>query len=108
MLAASTPYWLLYLLYIIGLLNVPMNSKGQIPLTVVTGEQTDISPYLVFHFWQEEFVEVPGRGEQLAHWCSPSLKQGDFLTYFILLEDTNQLVTQSNIHPAKDPLFPNW
>ena len=101
------PFWLLCLLYIIHMLNVLSNSKGCIPLTVVTGTQTDISPYLDFHFWQEVFVEVPGGGEQLAHWCSPSHKQGDFLTYFILLEDTKQLVTCSNVRYAKDPLFPN-
>ena len=52
-------------------------------------------------------MEVPGGGEQLAHWCGPSHKQGDFLTYFVILEDTKQLVTRSNVRYAKDPLFPN-
>ena len=52
-------------------------------------------------------MEVPGRGEQFAHWCGHSHKQGDFLTYFVLLEDTQQLVTRSNVRYAKDPLFPN-
>ena len=69
---ASPPSnWLLCILYVIGLLNVLTNSKGFIPLTVVTGCQTDVSPYLDFHFWQEVFVEVPGRGEQLARWSDP-------------------------------------
>ena len=71
-------YWLLCLLYVVGLLNVLANSKGCIPLTVVTGLLTDVSPYLDFHFWQEVFVEVPGGGEQLARWCGPSHKQGVF------------------------------
>ena len=101
-------FWLLCLLYMIHLLNLLSNLKGCIPLTIVTGTQTDISPYLNFHFWQEVFVEVTGGGEQLAHWCGPSHKQGDFLTYFVLLEDTKQLVTHSNVRYAKDPLFPNW
>ena len=101
------PFWLLCLLYVIHLLNVLSNLKGCIPLTIVMGTQTDISPYLDFHFWQEVFVEVSGGGEQLAHWCGPSHKQGDFLTYFVLLEDTQQLVTRSNVRYAKDPLFPN-
>ena len=100
-------YWLLCLLYVIGLMNVLSNSKGCIPLTVVTGQITDISPYLDFHFWQEVFVEVPGGGEQLARWCGPSHKQGNFLTYVILLDDKKQLVTRSNVRTAKDPLFPN-
>ena len=86
------------------LLPVP---KGCIPLTVVTGLLTDVSPYLDFHFWQEVFVEVPWGGEQLARWCGPSHKQGDFLTYFVLLEDIKHLVSRSNVCLAKDPLFPN-
>ena len=101
------PYWLLHILHVIGLLNVLANSKGMIPLTVVTGAQTDVSPYLDFHFWQEEFVEVPRGDEQLACWCGPSHKQGDFLTYYVLLDNTKQLVTRSNVCPAEDPLFPN-
>ena len=44
-------FWLLCLLYVIHLLNVLSNSKGCIPLTIVMGTQTDISPYLDFHFW---------------------------------------------------------
>ena len=78
---------------------------------MVTGTQTDIliSPYLDFHFWEEVFVEVPRGGEQWAHWCSPSNshKQEDFLTYHVLLDDSKQLVTSSNVHTTKDPLFPN-
>ena len=29
------------------------------------------------------------------------------MTYFVLLEDTKHLVSRSNVHSAKDPLFPN-
>ena len=53
------------------------------------------------------FVEVPGGGEQLARWCGPSHKQGDFLTFHVLLDNTKQLVTRSNVSLVKDPLFPN-
>ena len=102
----SSDYWLLCLLYVIGLLNVLSNSKGCIPLTSVTGHTTDISPYLDFHFLQEVFVKVPRGGEQLARWCGPSHKQGDFLTYFVLVDDKKHLVTCSNMRTAKDLLFP--
>ena len=34
-------------------------------------------------------------------------KQGDFLTYNVLLCDSEKLVQHSNIHQAKDELFPN-
>ena len=105
--ACPHSFWLLCLLYVIGLCNVLSNSKGCISLTVITSTETGISPYLDFHFWQEVFVEVPRGGEQLARWCGPSNKQGDILTYFVLLDDTKQLVIQSNVHSAKNPLFPN-
>ena len=99
-------YWLLCILYVIGLLNLLAKSKGMIPLTVVTGAQTDVSPCLDFHFWQEVFDEVPRGGEQLACWCGHSHKQGNFLTYHVLLDDTKQLVMRSNVCLSKDPLFP--
>ena len=53
--------WLLCTLYVIGLLNVLVNSMGVIPLQAVTGYHIDISPYLDFHSWEEVFVEDPRR-----------------------------------------------
>ena len=35
------------------------------------------------------------------------IKQGDFLTYHVLLKETQQLVSRSNVCHAKDALFPN-
>ena len=32
---------------------------------------------------------------------------GDFLTYHVLLDDSKQLVTHSNVCAVKDPLCPN-
>mmetsp|Transcript_20329 Transcript_20329/g.42624 ORF Transcript_20329/g.42624 Transcript_20329/m.42624 type:complete len:1867 (-) Transcript_20329:137-5737(-) len=100
-------HWLLCLLYVVDLFNVLANSKGEIPKSQVTGEMTDVSPYLDYHFYQEIFVENPKGGEQLARWCGPTSKIGDSLTYWVLLNDTKKLVARSNIRPAKDPLFPN-
>ena len=100
-------WWLLCMTYVVSLLSHLMNSKGYIPKTVLTGGVTDVSPYLDYHFWQEIFVESPKGGEQFAYWCGLATKQGDFLTYNILLWDTEQLVQRSNVRPAKDSLFPN-
>ena len=105
-LSSPEPSWHLCLLYVVGLLNVLVNSKGLVPLTVITSKQTDISPYLDFPFWQEVFVDVPRGGEQLAWWSRPSHKQGNFLTCYVLLDDTSRLVTCSNVHAAEDSLFP--
>ena len=44
------------------ILNTLSNSNVQIPITVITGEQTNISPSSNFHFWQEVFVEVTRGG----------------------------------------------
>ena len=96
--------WLLCMLYIIGLLKHLSNSKAYIPCMVLTGEVTDISPYLDYHFMQEVFIEDPSQGEWLAYWCGPVDKQGDFLSYNVLLCDTKKCVQCSNIHLAK---FPN-
>ena len=71
-------YWLLCILYVIGLLNVLTNSKGFIPLTVVTGYQTDISPYLDYHFWQEVFVEVPREESSLHAGVDPPTSKAFF------------------------------
>ena len=59
-------------------------------------------------FLAGSFMEDPKDEEWLAYWCGPANKQGDFLTYHVLLCDTEKLIQQSNICPAKDPLFPNW
>jgi hypothetical protein len=46
-------YWLLCTLFVIGLVNVLANHTGEIPHSIVTGQVTDVSPYLSFHFWEE-------------------------------------------------------
>ena len=101
-------YWLICLLFTCGLFNHLVNSNGVIPIEVVTGEVADISAYLTFHWWQEVFVATDKSGEEvLARWCGPAHTVGDKLTYWVLLNETKQLVARSNVRPAKDALFPN-
>ena len=100
-------YWLLCTLFVISLLNCLVNANGAIPQSLVTGQVTDISPFLSFHFWQEVFFEEPDKSERLGRWVGVAPKQGDFLTYKVLTSDTKRVVTRSNVRPAKDPLFPN-
>ena len=107
-MAVPAKFWLLTMLFVIGLSNCLVNVNGVIPQSVVTGEVTDVSPYLSFHFWQEVFYEdSKNGGELLGHWCGPASKKGDFLTYWILTHDTEQLIARSNVRAAKDPMFPN-
>ncbi len=100
-------YWLLCTLFVIGLLNHLVNANGAVPMTLVTGEVTDVSAYLTFHFWQEVFVEEPDKSERLGRWVGVAHDQGDKLTYLVLTHDTKQVVTRSNVRPAKDSMFPN-
>ena len=48
--ACPAKYWLLTMLFVIGLLNVLVNTNGAIPEQLVTGEIIDVSPYLEYHF----------------------------------------------------------
>jgi len=100
-------YWLLSTLYVIALLNVLVNANGVIPHSVVTGQVTDVSPFITFHFWESVFFEEPGKPERLGRWVGPAEKQGDILTYKIIATDTGKLVIRSNVRKSNDPLFPN-
>ena len=81
-MAVPAKFWLLTMLFVISLSNCLVNVNGVIPQSVVTGEVTDMSPYLSFHFWQEVFYEdSKNGGEFLGLWCGPASKKGDFLTY---------------------------
>ena len=92
---------------VIHLLNVLVNANGAIPQTLVTGEATDISAFLTFHFWQEVFYQDPDKSEKLGHCVGVAPSHGDALTYLILSHDTEHVLVRSNVCPAKDPLFPN-
>ena len=102
-------WWLLAAIFTLQLFLVIPNANGEIPNTVVTGRPTDISKFTHFHFWQEVFVEShkDGQKEELARWCFPADDVGDELTYWVLLNETEQLVPRSNVRPATDPLYPN-
>ena len=102
------PYWLLCTLFVIGLLNHLVNVNGVIPMTLITGEITDVSAYLSFHFWQEVFYEMPDKKEALGRWVGIAHSQGDKLTYLVLSHDTKQVLTRSNVRAAKDTMFPNY
>ena len=102
-------FWLIcILLYVIPLMNVLANVNGAIPQSIVTGERTDISQFLSFHFYQEVFYEEPDKGgESLGRWIGPADNKGDKLTYWVLTKDTERLIVRSNVRVAKDPMFPN-
>ena len=99
--------WLLCTLFVLSLLNVIVNPNGVVPLSVVTNQMVDMSAFLSFHCWQEVFFEEPDKSERLGRWVGVAAKYGDILTYLVLTHDTERVVAQSNVRPAKDPVFPN-
>ena len=100
-------FWLLCTLYVIQLLNHMINVSGNIPLSQVTGQVTDVSAYLSFHWWQDVLYETPTKQEALGKWVGVSDHAGDALTYLILTHDTQQVIIRSNVRPANEPHHPN-
>ena len=100
-------FWLLCTLFTISLPNHLVNVNGAIPMSLITSQVTDISPFHTFHFWEEVFFEEPNSSEHLGCWVGIAAKHGDALMYLVLSHDTEQVVVHSNVRHAKDPLFPN-
>ena len=101
--------WLLCIFYVIGLLNVLTNSKGFIPLTVVTGCQTDVSPYLDFHFWQEVLGQDQSHATAQSHGeshTSPPHNQRISLKpmHNTMGRRTEQTSTTTNVHAVMIPM----
>ena len=107
-------FWLLCTLYVIYLLNHTAFDQlhGMTPLTKAFGVQTDISALLSFHWWQPVYYSVDGdfpskSKEKLGRWVGVDDNQGDALTYLVLTNDTQQVITRSSVRAASDPMFPN-
>ena len=97
-------YWLLCMLYVIGLINhlsCPSNTDKMTPIQAAYGYVPDLSKYLNFHWWQRVLYknntksfpshtyEGIGRFVGIADHC------GDVLTFLILTNDTQQVIPQS-------------
>ena len=70
--------WLLCTLYVIGLLNILVNSKGVIPLQAVTGYHMDISAYLDFHFLGRSVCGRPQGSRTIGSLVWPLPQTGRF------------------------------
>ena len=79
--ACPPPNWLLCILFAVGLLSVLSNSKGCMSLMVVTGYQTDISPYLDFHFGKKFLWKCPGE-ENRSHAGADLAQNKETSSYF--------------------------
>ena len=77
----------------------------------VTGFVQDTSKCLHYHWWQPVYyldhnAAYPSQTrEKLGRWCGWVDDHGDILTYWVLTDDTKQLIPVSDIRPAH--LCPN-
>jgi hypothetical protein len=107
-------FWLLCLLYVVFLLNHLASDAlgGLTPIEVATGQRPDISALLQFRWFEPVLYSVDhsfakDSPEQAGRWVGIAETQGDALTYLILTDDTQQVITRSAVRSALDPGNPN-
>jgi hypothetical protein len=105
--------WLLCLLYVIFLLNHLTSDTigGLTLLKVAAGQCPDIlalfqfagssCPYSIDHSFPSDSLKQSG------YWVDITEIQGDTLTYLILTNDTNKVITHSVVPSDLDPKNPN-
>jgi hypothetical protein len=107
-------FWLLVCLnYVVYLLNrlAVESLLWKTPLEAATGQVPDISALLQHHWWQPVYYAVhsttksyPSRTpEKTGRWVGVASHQGDALTYLILTDDTQTVITRSAVRSATDP-----
>ena len=104
--------WLLCLLYVCSLLNATASPAlgGLTPLQTLTGQVPDVSQFLHFSFWEPVYYKVdenepehrfPSQSnEKRGHWVGFADNKGDHLTWKILTDDTNIIITRSAVRSA--------
>jgi hypothetical protein len=107
-------YWLLCLLYVVFLLNHLASDTlgGLTPLELADGQKPDISALLQFRWFEPVLYAADPSfpstsNERSGRWVGIAENQGDALTYKILTDDTQQVITRSAVRSALDPLNPN-
>jgi hypothetical protein len=107
-------FWLLCLLYVVFLLNHLSSDAlgGLTPIEIATGQRPDISALLQFRWFEPVLYSVDhsfasNSPEKSGCWVGLAESQGDALTYLILTDDTQKVITRSAVCTALDPTNPN-
>ena len=103
-------FWLLCLLYVVYLFNVlSMESLGfMTPTQVACGTIPDVSALLHFRWWEPVYYldddgQFPSESkEKLGRWVGVAENVGDVLTWWILTDDTKQVIPRSVVRTALD------
>jgi hypothetical protein len=107
-------FWLLCLLYVVFLLNHLSSDAlgGLTPIEIATGQRPDISALLQYRWFEPVLYPVEhsfasDSPEKSRCWVGVAENQGDALTYRILTDDTQKVITRSAVCTALDPTNPN-
>ena len=104
--------WLLCLVYVWSLLNVTASPTldETTPLQALTGQVPDISHFLHFSFWEPVYYKVnenesdhrfPSQfNEKGGHWVGFADNKGDHLTWKILTDETQCIITSLALRSA--------
>ena len=109
-----SPMWLLCLFYVIYLFNHTATESldWKTPIEAATGQKPDVSALLQFRWWEPVYYSAPNTypsdsREKLGRWVGIAENQGDALTYLVLDDDTQLVLTRSAVRSALDPIHPN-
>ena len=101
--------WLLCLLYVYSLLNVTSSPAlgGLTTIQALNGQVPDISHFLHFSFWEPVYYKVaenepdhrfPSQSNEISgHWVGFADNKGDHLTWKILTDEENHIITMSAV-----------
>ena len=83
------------------------------PLQYQQGVTPDISAYLQFTFWQpilylDHETKWPASKEKSARWVGVAHSIGDALTFWIIDDQSKQLLARSVVHPFEENKRVKW
>jgi hypothetical protein len=110
--------WFYAMCYVIFCLNhtVDLNlcDGTKTPYTLASGLVSNISPLLAFYFYQPVYFHLdsadethPHSTERRGRWLGISEHIGHAMTFLILTDDTQEIISRSILRPADDPSMPN-
>jgi len=107
--------WYLCVEYVSYVLNRISHNvlNHKTPIEVAFGETPDISAILQFSWYEKLLyldgaVPFPKSKEKYGHFVGIAHNQGDALTFYVLTDDTRQVIVRSVARRATDELNPNF
>jgi hypothetical protein len=82
------------------------------PYEILHGSTPDISPYVIFEFWEPVYytdlnTPFPNNQERIGRFMGIAENHGDGMCFWILTNETEQLIVRSYLRSAKDATKPN-